>query len=95
MVKPAYHLGEPLVKVALTFALEERFQQIIAEYIDPPFTISYTVRTLLEHIVGLRAGARSDRSMSLAEVEDHCSGKLEGRENIGKMLAGKRFLASS
>jgi len=32
---------------------EERLQQIVAEYIDPPFVLSFTVRSLLDHGVGL------------------------------------------
>jgi predicted HTH transcriptional regulator len=32
---------------------EERLQQIVAEYIDPPFALSFTMKSLLEHSVGL------------------------------------------
>lgn len=42
-----------LVGVDRNLVKEERLQQIVAEYIDPPFTLSFSVRSLRDQPVGL------------------------------------------
>jgi Schlafen, AlbA_2 len=42
-----------VIGIARDILQEERLQQIVAEYVEPPLTLSYTVRPLLQKYVGV------------------------------------------